>query len=165
MVATTNANESRAKDNFFGMKNRTDYRNGKPKDNTFRNKENSFKPKEENPKQYSGFGNKDKSYTQRSRNNFSYHNSMDKDEDSDTKNIRGRKTAVNKSKSSQNKDLEQPDKLETIKRLEREKKVVQKKNREEEIEKPKRPVVKQKRNTKDWTKDYEYGLLNEEEVF
>lgn len=57
--------------------------------------------------------------------------------------------------------------METIKRLEREKKVVQKKNREEEEnEKQKRPSEKEKRGSKnDWTKGYESGLFDEEQDF
>jgi hypothetical protein len=204
LVATTNANESRAKDKFFGTMGKADYRTGndskaggygykpgensfknnkssgsfehRPKENAYGNKGSSFrtrdneyrtpKPGESNTKQVSGFAGTGKSnFTERNRSSYSYSNPKDKDEDSDSKNTRGRRTTEAKARSPQSKELEQTDKLETIKRLEREKKVVQKKNREVEAEKPKRPVLKQKRSTKDWTKDYEYGLLDEEDVF
>ncbi|HHU73097.1 MAG TPA: hypothetical protein GXZ28_00530 [Clostridiales bacterium] len=60
-------------------------------------------------------------------------------------------------------ELEHLDKLETLKRIEREKKVKKRKMYEEEMERPKRPVVKQRRPAgKDWTKNYEYGLLDDD---
>lgn len=54
------------------------------------------------------------------------------------------------------------DKLEVIKRLEREKKAMQKKNREQADYRKRKPMPKQKRSCRDWTKDYRNGLLDEE---
>lgn len=100
--------------------------------------------------------------SERSRNSFRYQNSMDKDDDDYSTSQRGRKTSDSKAKNQISEDIEQQDKLETAKRLEREKKAVQKKAREDEIERKKKPALKQKRSAKDWTKDYENGLLDEE---
>ena len=54
------------------------------------------------------------------------------------------------------------DKYETYKRLEREKKVMQKKLLDEEYDRHK-PQIKHKRSTKtNWTKQYEYGMLDDD---
>jgi len=101
-----------------------------------------------------------------SERNRSYrHYSTYEDEEEYGSQQKGRKNSDGKCKSHMSDDIELPDKLESIKRFEREKKAVQKKNREEETERRKKPVMKQKRSTKDWTRDYEYGLLDDEEVF
>lgn len=91
---------------------------------------------------------------------------LDKDEDNDNR-FKNHRSADTKAKSSQGKDKEQTtDKLETIKRLEREKKAIQKKNRDEELEKQKKPLMKSKKNkTINWTKGYECGLLDEDEDY
>lgn len=100
--------------------------------------------------------------TEHSRNSSRYENLMETDEDDYSTPIRVRKNSDSKRRNQLPEELEQSDKLETIKRLEREKKAVQKKVREEEISKKKKPVVKQKRNSKDLTREYQYGLLDEE---
>lgn len=60
---------------------------------------------------------------------------------------------------------QQPDKFETIKRLEKEKKVIQKKQENsKKPEKANKPQVKQKRsNNIDWTKGYENGLYDDDD--
>ena len=79
--------------------------------------------------------------------------------------------ASDKSKGLQTREKEQePDNLEMLRRLEREKKVMQKKkNRDElydDIQKPKRPQMKAKRMPKkDWTKSYIYGQLDEDDDY
>ena len=57
-----------------------------------------------------------------------------------------------------------PDKYETLKRLEREKKAMQKKYLDEEYYgKQKRQVKPKKRENTNWIKQYEYGLLDEDD--
>lgn len=213
LVATTNANESRAKNNYQGyssgnsskprenyhytgdktaragenqFKPRENYE--RPGNNSYRARENNFRTGDYNYKpresgshtgdngfkpRNNGFRSGDnnnglKEYNsnqssapyQRSRE-FSKNNFRDKDDEEENKSVRSHKAAESKPK---NQPEQQLDKLETIKRLEREKKAVQKKLREEETEKQKRPVVKQKRSSKsDWTKDYVYGLIDEDD--
>lgn len=98
------------------------------------------------------------------KNQYQRRSYIDKDEDIETRNTRRNKSNEPKSKGASGIELEQSDKMEMIRRLERDKKAKQKKLREEEeIEKQKRPQIKHKRNSKsDWTKDYVYGLLDEE---
>jgi hypothetical protein len=128
----------------------------KPREYEYKPKENSFKPRDNEYKNsFSSVKNKD----------FQKHSFIDKDDDLDHKGARGRKATEARVKSASGKDKEQqPDKFETIKRLEREKKAVQKKIREEDdSEKIKRSIPKQKKGSKiDWTKGYQYGLLDEE---
>lgn len=222
LVATTNANESRARDNYYSYSSgnsnkprenynkpgdkasRTGENNYKPREsyersdnNSFRSRENSLRTGENNykpgenkykPKE-SGSRPGDNSYLPRSNsfkpseNNygqkeynqklspapyqrgreFPKNNFRDKDDEDDNKKVRSHKATDSKPKNQLEQQL---DKLETIKRLEREKKAVQKKLREEETEKQKRPAVKQKRSSKsDWTKDYVYGLIDEDDDF
>lgn len=173
MVATTNANESRARDNNF-----------KQRDNHFKPKENKGNTNEisvRNNRNVSGNnGYKQRDYLHKgtgfnpsreksnsskeySRNPYAY---VNKDDDEDDRSFKGRKASEAKTKNSLMKDKDQqPDKLETMRRFEREKKAIQKKNRQEEFERSKRPIIKQKRSTKDLTKGYEYGLLGDEEDF
>jgi hypothetical protein len=61
---------------------------------------------------------------------------------------------------------QQPDKFETIRRLEKEKKAMEKKIQESEKkqEKATKPQAKKKRsNNIDWTKGYENGLYNDDD--
>ena len=59
---------------------------------------------------------------------------------------------------------QQPDKFETIKRLEREKKAMQKKQESKKTEKQAKPQVKQKRtNNIDWTRGYQNGLYGDDD--
>lgn len=109
------------------------------------------------------YGNLPKEVKSREHKNYmSFHYGMDKDEEEENRVTKG-KSSESRNRSSQSKNIEQQtEKLETMLRLEREKKAVQKKNREEENEKKKRPVMKQKRtNNINWTKGYEYGLLDD----
>ena len=88
----------------------------------------------------------------------------DKDEENEIgskRNVKGKETK----KGSQSKE-QQPEKLETIKRFEREKKIMQKKNSIEELEKDKRPQLKKRRMEHiNWTKSYEDGLYDPEEDY
>lgn len=147
MVATTSANESRT-GNYMkrDMNNQTKNRTGasyNPKGNHVKAKESGYRAS-------------------------SYSKDYDKDEEYDTKGSKNHRTSG--TKNYQNKEIDQPiDKLETIRRLEREKKVVQKKYREESHDdyvKPKRSQMKEKRvSKKDWTKNYIYGLYDEDEDY
>lgn len=56
-----------------------------------------------------------------------------------------------------------PEKYETLKRLEREKKAIQKKYTDEEYGKHKRQVKQKKRENTNWIKQYENGLLDEDD--
>jgi hypothetical protein len=97
----------------------------------------------------------------------------DKDLDSDNKYGKGygggkdQRMGDSRAKTAQSKEKEQqPDKLETIKRLEKEKKVLQKKSQENDrnTEKPSKPAIKHRRtNTIDWTKGYANGLYGDDD--
>jgi len=56
-----------------------------------------------------------------------------------------------------------PDKYETLKRLEREKKAMQRKLMDEEYGKQKRQIKQKRREITNWTKQYQNGLLDEDE--
>jgi len=56
-----------------------------------------------------------------------------------------------------------PEKYETLKRLEREKKAMQRKLMDEEYGKQKRQIKQKKREITNWTKQYENGLLDEDD--
>ena len=59
---------------------------------------------------------------------------------------------------------QQPDKFETIKRLEKEKKVMLKKQESKKTEKAAKPQMKQKRaNNVDWTRGYQNGLYDDDD--
>lgn len=86
------------------------------------------------------------------------------DEDYSNSGARSHKSSEDRHRAISKEQL--PDKYEAYRRLEREKKALQKKLREEEHEKTKRPAMKQKRSAKsDWTKDYVYGLIDEDNDF
>lgn len=97
-------------------------------------------------------------------------NPFNKDDDyeNDKNYGRGNQRAESRSKSGQTKEREQqPDKFETLKRLENEKKIKQKKQDQEfgnKSEKPNKPLVKHRRtNNIDWTKGYEKGLFDDDD--
>lgn len=56
-----------------------------------------------------------------------------------------------------------PEKYETLKRIEKEKKAMQKKLMDEEYGKQKRQVKQKKRENTNWIKQYEYGMLDEDD--
>lgn len=58
---------------------------------------------------------------------------------------------------------QQPDKYEAKKRLEREKKVVQRKLMDEESDREKRPTKHKNSSKTNWTKNYQVGMLDEDE--
>lgn len=105
-----------------------------------------------------------KTYERTKASNFkpkpynSYSRSFDKDEDEDeSKRVRNNKSA----EKAKEKPLE---KEETIRRLEREKKVVEKKRKEnvyDSFGKPRHPQFKEKRAKKDLAKSYYDGLFDE----
>lgn len=185
MVATTNANESRMGNSKADLIDKVGDKKGYGRPGQYHKPNNSKdfsqRPKNmENRPKYNGYndkgfkdngykdeGYKDKGYKDKGiKSTGSSYFYVDKDEEDERRHMKGRKPTDQKSKTSQMKDIDQPsDKLETIKRLEREKKVIQRKNREEEVEKPRRNLTKQKRSVKDWTKGYVYGLLDEEEDY
>lgn len=108
------------------------------------------------------FSKKSKADTERSKGSYGKQYSTYDDEDDFSLQHKGRKGNDSRGRILDTDDIELPDKLESIKRFEREKKAAQKKNRKEEDERRKKPQFKQKRSTKDWTRDYNYGLLDEE---
>lgn len=138
------------------------------------NREN--KPYNKDSKPYSGKDNKDgrpSGNFNRGRDQKGGGYNKDKDYDSDNRYGKGyssgrdQRMGDSRTKTSQSKDKEQqPDKFETIKRLEREKKAVQKKNQEinKKSDKPSKPQVKQRRtNNIDWTKGYESGRYGDDD--
>lgn len=56
-----------------------------------------------------------------------------------------------------------PDKYETLKRLEREKKAIQKKLYDDEDERQKRQIKHKRSSKTNWTKQYEYGMLDDDD--
>jgi hypothetical protein len=101
------------------------------------------------------------------RNAYSYANKFKKDEEEENKGARSHRASDARLKGAQIKDKEQKsDKIEIMKRLEREKKVLQKKLKDEDEKKIKRPLVKQRKNSKnDWTKSYQKGKFDEDEDY
>lgn len=94
-------------------------------------------------------------------NKNSFQNSVYDEEDEYCTQHKSKKNSDSKGRNYLPEDIEMSDKLENIKRFEREKKAAQKKNRDDYDEKRRKPVLKQKRSTKDWTRDYHYGLLDD----
>lgn len=206
-VATTNANDSRPRDNRGrearpneSYKPRNSRENGsnnvatgqgnreyKPfnRENKPYNKDNrenkpfnrENKPFNKDAKPFvAGRDNKDGKTTggfNKSRDYKGGGYNKDKDYDGDNKygksygNGKDQRMGDSRTKTGQNKEKEQqPDKLETIKRLEKEKKVMQKKSEEinRQVEKPIKPPVKQRRtNNIDWTKGYANGLYGDDD--
>lgn len=194
-MATTNANDSRPGD-YRGREARTnlDYkprnsqnnrssstmsgqgnqekkpftRDGKPY-----NKENSSYNKEARPYGTGRAGKDTKSLGGFNRTKDFKGNGYNKDKDYDGENKFGKgygkdqRMGESRTKTGQNKEKEQqPNKLETIKRLEKEKKVMQKKSEEinKNADKPNKPLIKQRRtNNIDWTKGYAKGLYGEDD--
>jgi hypothetical protein len=165
-------------DNRYGVHPKVEENNFRSKDNTYRSRENSRPSSDEYrtrdnfnnrdntraPKNgyrqgNNGFRPKDSSYKATGSNawkgnNYTGHKKSsvylpDKDDEEDSRAAKGRKQPDSKVRT-QNKDSELAiDKLETMKRLEREKKAMQKKIHEEDVVKRGRPAVKQKREVKD----------------
>jgi len=99
-----------------------------------------------------------------------YNKDKDNDEDKYGRNHsggKGQKTSDSRIKAGQKDKEKQPDKIETIRRLEKEKKALERKNQEleQKYEKPARNVkVKQRRtNNIDWTKGYANGLYGDDD--
>lgn len=85
------------------------------------------------------------------------------DFDSDTfmKNVRNQKMGgYSRTKLPSDKN---PEKYEIIKRLEKEKKAMQRKYMDEEDGKQKRQIKQKKRENTNWIKQYEYGMLDEDD--
>ncbi|WMJ90042.1 hypothetical protein [Anaerocolumna sp. MB42-C2] len=201
-MATTNANDSRPRDNRGNARLNDNHRPGtsretgnngitgqgnrdnKPfnRENKPYNRENKPYNRENKPynKDSKPYGGKDLKET-KSTGNYSRNKDLkgsgynkDKDYDSDNKYGKGysggkdQRMGDSRNKSSQNKEKEQqPDKLETIKRLEREKKAIQKKSQEisnKKSERPNKPQLKQRRtNNIDWTKGYANGRYGDDD--
>jgi hypothetical protein len=154
------------KDNRAGTDtDKKDYRsnnNGEKRD--FRNQNNverkDFRKRDGSQRPYNNRYNKNDDYGQsRSGNNHG-------------KNYKGRSSDSRGSTASQKETKikeQQPDKMDIVKRLEKEKKVMQKKN-EANNKKAKganaRPQVKVKRtNNIDWTKEYENDSFDDDDMF
>lgn len=156
------------------------------------NREN--KPYNKENKLYNSFNRESKPYSKNSkpcpgkdnkelRTSGSYNRNRDqkgggynKDKDYDYDNMYGsrgyssgkdQRTGDLRARNPQNKEKEQqPGKFETIRRLEREKKAVLKKNQElnKRSEKPNKPQVKHRRtNNIDWTKGYANGRYGDDD--
>jgi hypothetical protein len=144
-VVTGNAFESRNRDN---------------KDNRARGANNREFNKSRNFKDKSnGGGGPRKDYKPRSYGDY-------KDKDRDMPKAESRRSTS--SKDSKAKE-QQPDKFEIVKRLEKEKKAMQKKSeensRKSKNEKPQTRQVKQKRaNNIDWTKEYENDSYDDDDI-
>lgn len=108
------------------------------------------------------FSKNNKSHSERGKVSFGRQYSAYDEEDDYSLPYKGRKGHDSRGRGLDTDDIELSDKLENIKRFEREKKAAQKKSRKEEDERRKKPIPKQKRNSKDLTRDYNYGLLDEE---
>lgn len=138
MVATTRPNESKTKKEYSFSANRNHVRAGG--DYIYnRKKDNSgFKKKSI----YKG----------------SYE---DMDEDYPKNGVR-----MHKSKDQVKSKLppdQQPDKYETMKRIEREKKAIQKKQLDEDYDRRENSMKRIKTNKTNWTKHYQTGMLDEED--
>lgn len=153
-MATTNANDSRPRDNRGNARFSKINQDGKP------------------------FHRENKPYNKVKSSNDSFRQEIkpynkDKDYDSDYKLGKsysgGREQRMNdfRSKTSQSKEKEQqPDKLVTIKRLEREKKALQRKKQdfEERTERRNKPQIKHRRtNNIDWTRGYANGRYGDDD--
>lgn len=90
----------------------------------------------------------------------------DKDSDYDKKDTRRKPQNTAKDKDSRNKE-QQPDKMEVVKRLEKEKKAVQKKSKDNRKKNQQaRPQVRVKRtNNIDWTKEYENDSFDDDDMY
>lgn len=98
----------------------------------------------------------------RSKDSKAFMYNKDKDYDKETRVGKAKPKVVTKERE------QQPDKIETIKRLEREKKALRKKSMEEErkTDKPNKPMIKQKRTSNiDWTKGYNMGLYGDDDEY
>jgi len=183
-VATTNARDSRPRENL-GRQTRSN-ENYKPKESRENgsNKGTSVQEKRESkPTGRTSFGgnahrgdsfvgNREKSGKtggyNKSRDFKSKPFNKDDDYENDNNYGRGNQRGESRSKSGQTKEREQqPDKFETLKRLENEKKIKQKKLDQElgnKWPKPNKPLVKHKRtNNIDWTKGYEKGFFDDDD--
>lgn len=136
--APRNTNQSRSSDNSFRGKDAGKYNNDKRTNRPY-SREN-LRP---------GYGfNKDEEEENDKRFGKAKHQRGD---------IKGR-DSLNKEKEPQ------PDKLETSKRLEKEKKVLERKNQEMENEKPNKPSMKKRRTGNiNWTKGYTTGLYGDDD--
>ncbi len=203
-MATTNANDSRSRDNrgnaglsenhtpktnresgnngTAGQRNR----DGKPfnRENRPYNKENRpynslnrvNRPYNKDSKPYGGRDSLDqRSSVSLNKSRDQKGGGYDKDKDYDGDNMYGKGYSSGKDqrmgnsrvKTPQNREREQQsDKFETIKRLEREKKAIQKKSHEinKKTERPSRLHIKHRRtNNIDWTKGYANGRYGEDD--
>ncbi|QHQ60811.1 hypothetical protein Ana3638_08555 [Anaerocolumna sedimenticola] len=201
-MATTNANDSRPRDNRGNARLNDNHRPGTSRetgmtgqgnrDNKPFNREN--KPYNKDNKSSNSYSRENKPYNKDSkpygrkdsndtRTTGSYNNrtrnlkgggyNKDNDYDNDNKYGKGyssgkdQRMGDSRSRTSPNKEKEQqPDKFETIKRLEREKKAIQKKSQEinKKSERPNKPQLKHRRtNNIDWTKGYANGRYGDDD--
>lgn len=163
-------NNSNGNNNTYNG-NRQDSRTGNnTKNRDFRNSEGDSRP----PRRF----NKDNDYNQskdnRSGNNHgkdfkrSYNNSKDfsgRNDEARGDNRSGSRAGVQKKEGKTRE--QQPEKVDIVKRLEKEKKVMKKKNEaNNHKEKNARPQVKVKRtNNIDWTKEYENDSFDDDDAF
>ncbi len=181
-MATTNANDSRPRDNR-GREARSN-ENYKPRINRENGKNSStsgqgsreYKPYSKDMKSFGtrrddreGTRKPTRTSSSRDYKSGGYVYNKDKDLD-DVKHGKGygrdQRMGDSRSKAVLKEKEQQPDKFETMKRLEKEKKAMQKKNEElnKKGEKPSKVMIKQRRtNNIDWTKGYANGLYGDDD--
>jgi len=178
-VVTTNARDSRPRENLGKQSRSNDYYKPKTsRENGSNNGVSVQERRESKPGNRTSFGgNKDKGGKAAGGYNKSKgfkSSPFNKDDDYENDNKygkgygKGNQRMESRSKSGQAKEKEQqPDKFETLKRLENEKKIKQKKMDQEfsnKSERPNKPSVKHRRtNNIDWTKGYEKGLYDDDD--
>ncbi len=174
-----NSRETGSNNKTAGQKDRGNSpfnRENKPynKDSRYDTLNRGNKPYNKDSKPYGGTDSRDRKPSGNlNRNRDMKGSGYNKDYDSDDLYgkgySRGKDQRLNDSRArtSQNREKEQqPDKLETIRRLEREKKAIQKKSQETDKKRDKhsRPQVKQRRtNNIDWTKGYANGRYGDDD--
>lgn len=174
-MVTTNARDSKPRESLGNQTRWND--NNKPKisrENGSNNEASVQEKKESRPTNRSAVGNNkaNKSTGEYNKNRDFKGVSFNKDDDYENDNNygkgygKGKDQRDSRSKSGQMKE-QQSDKYETLKRLEKEKKIKQKKMDQEfsgKLERPNKPMIKHRRtNNIDWTKGYEKGLFDDDD--
>lgn len=137
------------------------------RDNNYGRTAAGGKPFSPGNKEYKG----KKPYGTYGKDSYGGGNGFHKDDDYDENNQRrkgyssGGQRSDGKAKGTRDKEKEpQSDKLETVRRLEKEKKALERKSQELEKEKQSKPQLKKKRTSNvDWTKGYAKGLYGDDD--
>jgi hypothetical protein len=161
-VVTNNGGESRSRStrsNNEGKDRGKNFKSGEKKD---------FKPnknggyKNSNKNNDSKTGGKFSGGKNFKKSDRSYKNPYDKDSEEDSR--PQRRQAASKDRDNKVKE-QQPDKIDIINRIEKEKKAMQKKQAERRNSKPVRQQARPKRtNNIDWTREYENGSYDDDDL-